>query len=181
MYKKHIITGAAGTGKSALLKGIESQGVTCIAEISRQVIIKEQQQNNKGTPWQNIERFTYLVFQQTQHALEAQPNALFCDRSLVDNIAYLKYHNKAIPTYLQQFNFKKYYHKTVFFIPPWEKIYENDPQRPEDFQTQVNLSKVLRTTYLNLGFRFIEVPLTSINHRISFVWEQFNKLNTYYS
>jgi len=174
MQKKYIITGAPGTGKSTLIEALENQGILCLKEISRQIIISEQNQGNDGMPWENIERFTELVFAKTKESLHASPQSVFCDRSLVDSLAYIKHKKKSIPDYLEHFSFQKYYHKTVFFAQPWKAIYKNDPQRPEDFEAQLLLSSQLEKTYNYLGFNLVVLPFVSVESRVAFVLEKLN-------
>ena len=59
-------------------------------EISRAVIIQEQKIGGGGVPWENIKRFTDLVYQKSIEQLNKTEGTVFCDRSLLDLIAYLK-------------------------------------------------------------------------------------------
>lgn len=169
MQKKYIITGAPGTGKSTLIEALQGQGISCLKEVSRAVIISEQNNDKDGMPWKNIERFTHLVFKQTQSALLNDKESIFCDRSLVDNLAYLNHYNKTPPNYLKAFDYKKYYHSTVFFALPWDTIYKTDKQRPEGFDEQLILSKQLQNTYLKEGFNLVYLPFLTVNERVDFI------------
>ncbi len=164
------ITGLAGTGKSTLIDALQKRGYSCMQEVSRQVIIEEQAQDNDGTPWQNIERFSKLVFQTTQELLETMSYD-FCDRSLLDNIAYLEFDNKQIPQELATFPFQKHYSKTVFYTPPWKDIYTQDPQRPQTFEEQLPLAEKLIGVYQKRGFKLVHLPLTNIEARVQFILE----------
>ncbi len=175
MHRKYIITGAPGTGKSTLIEALENKGFPCIKEVSRKVIKSEQDNGNNGMPWKNIERFTSLVFTNTKKALLDNSQSQFCDRSLVDNLAYLKYYNKDTPNYLKRFNYNTHYHNIVFFAPQWEEIYTTDNQRPEGFEAQTKLSKQIEKTYLDMGFTLIYIPLVSVKERTEFILKHTNK------
>lgn len=169
MKKKHIITGPPGSGKTSLIEVLSIDGFPCINEVSRQIIKSEQLLQSDGTPWQNIKRFSQLVFDQTMETLTSQNDALFIDRSLIDNIAYLQHAQKPVPNYLNNHSFYDYYHRTVFYCPLWPEIYITDPQRPQKFEDQVSLSNQLVKTYESLGFQLIDLPLTSVSERKDFI------------
>ncbi|NME69571.1 AAA family ATPase [Flammeovirga aprica] len=169
---KYIISGAAGTGKTTLINAINNDGTPTMPEASRQVIMHEQLTGGEGMPWLNVERFSELVFQKTMRQLKENPDAVFCDRSIIDTIAYLKFQHKPIQTELTAFPYQKYYHKQVFFALPWEEIYITDPQRPESFSYQKSLSNVLKETYLEYGFELIYLPFESVENRMDFVFDK---------
>jgi len=137
-------------------------------EVSRQVIAIEQEQGNNGTPWQDTERFSNLVFQSTQELLKINSYD-FCDRSLLDNIAYLEFSNKSIPIELESFPFEKHYSNTVFYTPPWEAIYTQDPQRPQTFEEQLPLAEKLIEVYEKRGIDLVTLPLASVEERVNFI------------
>ena len=170
--KKYILSGAPGSGKSTLIDAIATQGIPVMREVSRSVIIQEQAQQQDGMPWKDVERFSELVFQQTVAMLEADNEALLCDRSLIDNIAYLQHAQKPIPQKLAAFSFDQFYHQTVFFTLPWKEIYTTDPQRPESFEEQCALSQSLQKAYLQYGFELIQVPFQGITERVDFILNQ---------
>ncbi|MCH2232551.1 MAG: ATP-binding protein, partial [Crocinitomicaceae bacterium] len=142
-HLKYIITGIPGSGKTTLIDALQKHGHPVMHEVSRSVIQNEQYEQRDGVPWQNIERFTALVFKETQRRLQENKAAIFCDRGLIDNMAYLEAAGKHVPNYLKLFPFEQFYHKCVFFAPPWEAIYVNDPQRPEAFHKQQKLNQTL--------------------------------------
>lgn len=176
-FKKYIITGPPGSGKSTLIKAIENQGISCIKEVSRDIIIQEQEKGLDGMPWKDIERFTDLVFTETKCRLAKQPLSRFTDRSLMDNIAYLQHHKKAIPMSLKTFNYNQYYNKVVFFTPSWKSIYTTDQQRPQQFEAQLALEYQLKQTYLNFGFTLIEIPRISVIDRVDFIMNSIVEKN----
>ncbi len=171
MVKRYIITGAPGTGKSTLIKALQSKGMLCAEEVSRSIIQKEQLLQSDGMPWKNMERFTSLVFQETLKRFKSENKVQFCDRSLLDLKGYLAHSNLDILEELANFNFHKYYHKTVFFALPWKEIYCKDPQRPQDFKFQLALSKSIEKVYLDHGFKLCYLPKASVVKRVSFVLE----------
>jgi len=152
-----------------LINALEEKGIKCLKEVSRDIIQKEQESGKDGMPWGDIERFSNLVFEETKSRLQKEPDSIFSDRSLIDNIAYLKHANKKVEEELENFNFNKYYHKTIFFASPWLEIYKQDPQRPQLFEDQIKLSKKLIEVYEKFGFKIIYLPLTNIASRVDFI------------
>lgn len=172
MVKRSIISGAPGTGKSTLIEGLQARGIYCAEEVSRGIIKKEQALESDGMPWGNMQRFSELVFRETIKRFGTAKDDQFCDRSLVDIIAYLTHANMEVFEDLKRFDFHQYYHCKVFFALPWEAIYCKDPQRPQDFQSHLLLSECLERVYKELGFTLCYLPNVSLEERISFVLEE---------
>ena len=144
--KKYVITGAPGTGKTTLINLLKDT-IPCMDEVSRRVIINEQENNSNGMPWEDINRFTELVFKLTSKEL-LNISTQICDRSLLDLEAYLTVANKPTPKYLQEFPYKEVYHKKVFFAPTWFDIYCKDAQRLQEFEYCLTLEKALLAQYI---------------------------------
>ena len=166
--KKYIITGAPGTGKTTLINRLTLE-YDCMPEISRFVILGEQRRGGVGTPWQDLDQFVTLVYDAFIQQLEAMPEALFTDRSLLDLIAYLQVEGKSVPAALDQFCYQNYFFKRVFFTPTWEEIYHKDAQRQQEFNYCVELEKALLETYTERGFDLCELPKTSVEERYQFI------------
>ena len=165
--KKYIITGAPGTGKTTLINLLKKT-IPCMDEVSRKVIIEEQKNNKNGVPWGNINRFTELVFKQTNKEL-SNKETLICDRSLLDLEAYLTVANKSIPTYLRNFSYREKYHKTVFFAPTWFNIYCKDAQRLQEFEYCLQLEASLLEYYTEKGFDIVLLPKASPYKRMELI------------
>ena len=168
--KKHIITGAPGTGKTTLIKALKTIH-PCMDEIAREVIVSEQEAGNNGTPWQDLQRFVQLVFEATSKQLP-KSNAWFCDRALLDLEAYLILANLPIPTFLAEFPYQEHYHSTVFFAPTWQAIYCTDPQRLQTFKYCQALEIELKKRYQYHGFEIVEIPKVNPETRKDFVLDQ---------
>ena len=167
--KKYIITGAPGTGKTTLINLLKTS-IPCMEEVSRRVIINEQENNRNGIPWGDINRFSDLVYELTSKEL-LNPNTQICDRSLLDLEAYLAVENKDIPDYLQSFPYRKTYHKTVFFAPTWFEIYCQDAQRLQEFNYCLKIEKALFECYTKKGFEIIMLPKSSPKNRKKLILE----------
>ena len=170
--KIYIITGAPGTGKTTLINLLKKT-IPCMDEVSRKIIITEQKNNTNGTPWEDIDRFTNLVFELTIQEL-SNTDAMICDRSLLDLEAYLSLENKPIPNYLNDFPYLETYHKKVFFAPTWFDIYCQDGQRLQEFEYCLKLEKILLEHYQKKGFEIIILPQATPIKRSKLVLNTIN-------
>ncbi len=167
MNKRYIITGAPGTGKTSVLNALRKRGYLCYDEISRKVIIKQQQLGTHKTPWGDLSGFVDLVYEHTLIALQCPIESdAFVDRGVPDCIAYLREKSCEVPEYLFTFPFKQYYAATVFLTPPWEEIYSNDPQRLQSYQEAVRIHEQLIQVYQNLNFKIEILPKATVVERV---------------
>lgn len=161
-----IITGAPGTGKTTLIENLKKIGYECYDEVSRKIIIEQQRFNGKITPWDNTLEFAKLCYEKMFPQLFGNQLAFF-DRGIPDLIAYLKFYNFQVPDYFYK-SLKKY-HKTVFFLPYWEEIYVNDPQRPQSKETAKGLHSCIYDTYASLGFELVDLGFSTVSKRVEAV------------
>lgn len=166
--KKYIVTGAPGTGKTTLINILEKD-YPCMPEVSRKVIVSEQKRGGNGTPWQDLSKFTELVYKTSIAELNANPQALFTDRSMLDLIAYLQLEGKPIPPSIDRFPYHDKFRKKVFFATTWQSIYHEDEQRLQGFDYCVKLEEALETTYIEKGFDIVKLPRDTVSIRVNFV------------
>ncbi|MEM0933559.1 MAG: AAA family ATPase [Bacteroidota bacterium] len=168
--KKYIITGAPGTGKTTLVNAL-AENYPCVHEVSRKVIVNEQEKGRTGTPWQDMNRFAELVYKASIVELEANPQALFIDRSILDLTAYLQVEAKPIPLSISSFPYHDRFHRKVFFAPTWRSIYQKDEQRLQSFEHCLELERVLKVRYIESGFDIVILPKDTVPIRVNFVHE----------
>ena len=61
------------------------------------------------------------------------------------------------------------YNRKVFIAPPWEEIFEQDRERKQDFTEAVRTYETMVSTYIDKGYRLVELPRGSVEERVTFV------------
>lgn len=172
MQTKVVITGGPGTGKSTVIKELESRNYACMHEISRKITLEARKQGFKQLFITNPIQFSNLVLkgriQQFKDAEKLSKNIVFFDRGIPDVSAYLHFGKEKLPENYKQKN-KLYIYNSVFLMPPWEEIYASDNERYENFEQAIAIHNCLEKTYIELGYTPIKVPTATIKERTDFI------------
>lgn len=170
--KKIVITGGPGTGKSSIIKHLESQGHYCLHEVSRQITIEAQQQGIEQLflerPLLFSEKLLEARINQHIEAVQLSKDQIFLDRGIPDVVAYMDYFRTAYPS---QFTLacQNYEYDKIFLLPPWEEIYTSDNERYESFEQALVIHEHLKNSYITYGYDPIIVPTGTIDKRSSFI------------
>jgi len=172
MPKKIVITGGPSSGKTTLINALETEGHTCIPEISREIT---QQARDAGIDYLFLEDplgFSRLLLdgrkEQYLAVKKLRKDRVFFDRGIPDVIAYLEASKTPYPKSFWEAGIEHKY-DIVFLLPPWEEIYTQDEERYEDFELACTLSLALKKTYMDLGHEVVEIPVGTISERINFI------------
>ncbi|MFD0797870.1 AAA family ATPase [Maribacter chungangensis] len=182
--KRIVITGAPGTGKTSIIKTLETSGFYCFHEFIRSMTLdakNEMHPDNVGTNpiafVSDSKKFNLQLLEGRQKQYEAaedQNEALFFyDRGMPDVIAYMDYFDQ---TYGEDFFnvCKKHSYDAVFLLPPWKSIYVQDNERLETFAQATEIHEHLKHTYTALGYDVKEVPFGTVPQRIAFITNHVN-------
>lgn len=166
-----VLIGGPGTGKTTLLNHLENNGHFCLPEISREVIIKAQQEGIDQLFLDNPLLFSEMLLEGriNQHKIAKNKDShVFIDRGIPDVVAYMDYIGSNYPKKFIDactiYNYDK-----IFYLPPWEEIYQSDNERYESFQQAVEISQHLVLTYQKFGYSIIEIPFDTIENRFNFI------------
>lgn len=178
---KAVITGAPGTGKTSIIKGLEEQGHRCFHEIIRDMTSKAKLDGEPDSFVSNplvfvddaLEFNKNLLSGRTQHylnALDLDVPISFFDRGIPDVLAYMDFFDQDYDA-----NFvaacEDHPYDTIFIVPPWKEIYVSDNERLETYAEAEKIHEALMHTYKKFGYDPILVPKNPVPERVSFILE----------
>lgn len=167
-----VITGGPGTGKSSVIKHLESQGEFCLHEVSREITLAAQKEGIEqlflDQPLLFSEKLLQARKKQYEYAAEYEEKPVFLDRGVPDVLAYLDYAGTEYPDHFRKACEDHKYQK-VFLLPPWEEIYKTDNERYESFEQASKIHESLKKTYLSFGYKPVEVPKLTVKERSRYI------------
>ncbi len=80
MSQRYVITGAPGTGKTAIINALKERGYSCVEENSREIIAEQIINGGEILPWKNQIAFENLNenFDEALNLFEIFCRKLFC-------------------------------------------------------------------------------------------------------
>jgi predicted ATPase len=178
-FKRIVITGAPGTGKTAIIKALETSGFYCFHEFIRSMTVEaknEQPPNSMlGNPIAFVndsKQFNLQLLEgrrkQYEDGKKQEKAQVFYDRGMPDVLAYMDYFDQPYETdFLNAC--KKHNYDGVFLLPPWEAIYVQDNERLETYLQATEIHEHLKNTYASLGYVINEVPYGTVAERLAFI------------
>lgn len=172
--RKVVLTGAASSGKSTLIKAIKKIGYPVIEEVAREVL--EERREFSNTLSENAVKQYMMAFRQLQEERKYENNEceiVFLDRSLIDIGYYCRSFTKKFPSDIERAAKEAKYNLVLIlerlpFVPDGVRIEKNEE---EIIQSEIGLNKI----YRRFGYNPIVVPKSSIQGRIDFVLSYVNK------
>lgn len=99
----------------------------------------------------------------------ATDDITFFDRGILDGMAFFRFFHRDIPPLFTQ-TAKQYRYDTVFYLPPWKKIYIRDNARQwHNFYEAKKLGQHHYDLYQEYGYTVITVPKGSTEERVNFI------------
>ncbi|WP_047245458.1 AAA family ATPase [Maribacter thermophilus] len=178
-FKRIVITGAPGTGKTSVIKSLENSGFFCFHEIIRTMTLEAIEneeadvlQNNPIDFVSDAASFNQKLLKgrldQFKQATTLQKDIVFYDRGVPDVLAYMDYFEQSYGTdFLNACKANRY--DKVFLLPPWKEIYKQDNERLESYSQAVDLHIHLEKTYNSFGYEIIEVPFGTVEERLKYI------------
>jgi len=175
--KKIAITGGPGTGKTSIIKGLQSLGYLCYEEISRQVTLQARKDGIEQLfltePLLFSEKLLESRTQQFEDASKESTALVFLDRGIPDILAYMDFIGDSYPNHFIQ-ACKTHNYESVFILPPWEDIFVSDAERYENFEQSKIINNHLIETYKQFGYDLKTVPFGSVKERVDFILENLD-------
>lgn len=174
MDRFFVISGCSGGGKSSLLEELGKRGYATVPEPGRRIVAEEQMGKGLALPWVNLAAFARRAITLATHDFhhaQTLHGPVFFDRGLVDAVSALLHTTVAEDERHQALALctDYRYHPTVFMVPPWPEIYENDAQRKHDLTSAMEEYDRLCAFYPSLGYELIELPRQSICDRADLI------------
>ena len=167
--KRILLIGGPGSGKTSVLRAIEKNGFNVHHEISREVTAKAQEQGIEQLFLSDPFAFSNeLLAGRILQFKKATEGIHFYDRGIPDIPAYHVFTGDDIPVEFIEAS-EEHLYDLVFFLPPWEEIYESDSERYESYEQAVVLGDILHSFYNKLGYAPISVPKLDIEDRLTFI------------
>jgi predicted ATPase len=167
----HILTGAPGSGKTAVLEGL-GDGVPTVGEPAREVIAEQRAVGGAGTSDQDPALFVALLLRRSidrhRDALRSTAPLVLFDRGVPDCVAYaavLGVDPAGSLAAAQRYR----YHPEVMILEPWERIYATDAERTMSFEQTIPFREALVGAYQGAGYALVSVPTGSVADRVAFV------------
>jgi predicted ATPase len=169
--KRFIITGAPGSGKTAIIRQLEFDGFSVVEEAATDIIAAAQA---RGTvePWKHPSFIDEIVALQRDRQLRAshQPDDIqFHDRSAVCTAAlaaYLGYPvSPPLATELYRINQDAIFENQVFFVRNLGFITPTEARRIT-FEETLRFEKIHEETYRNFGFELVSIEPGTLPERV---------------
>ncbi len=177
--KRIVITGAPGTGKTAVINALQAAGYFCFPEIIREFTQQETATKNPEALQSNPIVFAddSLAFNtkliagrkaQFQKAVNTNSHINFYDRGLPDVLAYMDFFGQSYPKEFVQ-TCAKHTYDAIFIMPPWEDIFITDQGRFESYKEAVALHNSLMERYSAFNYKLNVVAPASIEARTAYI------------
>lgn len=171
----YILTGAPGSGKTAILRLLETLGHPVIEEAATDVIALASALG-EDEPWRDpgfIDRILALqVRRQDAGRPAAGSAAVFCDRSPACTLALARFLGFAVPPRLAaeagRLLHDGAYAATAFFIRN-QGFVEPTAARRISYAESLAFERVHEEVYAELGFRLIDVPAGPLPGRAALI------------
>ena len=167
--RRHVVTGAPGTGKTTLVDALAHFG-SIVAEPARELIAEQSEstgeQSLDGTPHIFVERLIARSVEKFDAAADAE--RVIYDRGLPDCVAYAQVFGVGPGPALLAATARRY-SNPVYIAPPWQSVYSVDEMRRASFEQVVRFHNELVTTYRSLDYELVELPQAPLVERVRVV------------
>ena len=173
----HILTGAPGSGKTAILEGLGDR-VHTVGEPAREIIAEQRAVGGAGTTDQDPTLFVALLLERSidkhRDASRSAAALVLFDRGVPDCVAYAAVLGVDPAEGLAAARQYRY-HPRVVILEPWEQIYATDVERTMSFEQTFPFHEALVEAFEGAGYTLVPVPPGSVEERVAFVLDAITR------
>ncbi|MEO5758612.1 MAG: AAA family ATPase, partial [Mesorhizobium sp.] len=103
------------------------------------------------------------------HSAREHTGPVFFDRGVPDTLGYLRLSGLSVPRHVSAAANCFRYNPRVFIAPPWPEIFAQDEERKQTLDEAERTYHVLVSTYTELGYELVPLPLVPVETRLRFV------------
>jgi predicted ATPase len=177
----YVLTGAPGSGKTAILRQLEIDGHAVVEEAATDIIAL-QQALGRPEPWREpgfADRVLDLQRRRRLAAVADTRDVVFFDRSPVCTLALCRYLDLTAPCHLfeeiERMVAEGRYERTVLFVRH-QGLIQATAARRISFEEALAFEKVHEVTYREVGFDLFEVPAAPLPVRVAAVAQVVDRL-----
>lgn len=187
MARRIVITGGPGTGKTALVRKLESQGNFCFHEIIRKMTMEATK--GKDTDAHIINPLAFVSdplsfnkkilngrIRQYYDAENIQAPFVFYDRGIPDVIGYMDFFGQKYDAFFTSPCLNLRY-DTVIVLPPWRDIYTRDDERLESFEEASEIHDCLEGSYRKYGYETHSLRTGTVADRTNYLLEMIRGIH----
>ena len=170
--KRFILTGAPGSGKTAIIRQLELEGFSVVEEAATDVIALQQAQDI-AEPWTHPSFIDSVADLQRQRQLRAsrEPDGLqFHDRSAICTAAMAVYLGHPVSDTLSQelerIKAEAIFQERVFFVRNLGFVTPTEVRRIS-FEETLRFERIHEETYRNFGFGIVFVEPGTLPDRVA--------------
>ena len=170
MIEKIALTGAPGSGKSSILRELQSKGERTIAEAAQDIITYWLEKGMKE-PWKRIYfQDEVLALQlEREEEVEKLDGRVFIDRGILDGLAYYQFRgNRLTEAMKKAIEDSKGRYKRVFLIELGNNC-EKTGVRSEDLNEARRLEDLQYKNYSESGYKIERIPYIPIKERAEMI------------
>ena len=173
-----ILTGAPGSGKTAVLRLLETRGHAVVEEAATDVIALAGAMG-EAEPWREPAFIDAIVTLQRQRRETARATTVFFDRSPVCTLALSRYlgfpTSPLLAAEVDRIVAEGGYETTVFFVRN-QGFVEPTAARRISFADSLVFEEVHEQTYRELGFQLVDIPAGPLPERAGLVEQTVDRL-----
>jgi predicted ATPase len=176
----YVLTGAPGSGKTAVLRLLEVEGHVVVEEAATDVIALGEALGDRE-PWREhafLDRIVALQRERQDRVRAAEAAVVFFDRSPVCTLALSHFlgftPSRLLAGEVERVVAESVYETTVFFIRNLGFVQPTAARRIS-FADSLVFEEIHERTYRDLGFQLVEVPAGPLPERVALILQTIER------